>query len=74
MRSASFLLQGWSDIQNPVCYGILFFFIGFFNNFGMLIFAHAKEMFPLAILGTVITFVNFFTMAGGAIFMPAWEE
>ena len=37
----------------------------------MLIYAHAKEMFPTAILGTVVTFVNFFTMAGGAGFMPA---
>jgi sugar phosphate permease len=65
-----FPLAGVVHIQNPLCYGILFFFIGFFNNFGMLIYAHAKEMFPTAILGTVITFVNFFTMAGGAIFMP----
>jgi sugar phosphate permease len=68
---ALFPLSGMVDIQNSVCYGILFFFIGFFNNFGMLIFSHAKEMFPTAILGTVITFVNFFTMAGGAILMPA---
>jgi len=66
-----FPLSGMVHIQNAVCYGILFFFIGFFNNFGMLIYAHAKEMFPTAILGTVVTFVNFFTMAGGAIFMPA---
>jgi sugar phosphate permease len=65
-----FPLAGVVEIENPVSYGILFFLIGFFNNFGMLIFSHAKEMFPTAILGTVITFVNFFTMAGGAIFMP----
>lgn len=65
-----FPLTGVIEVQNPVSYGILFFLIGFFNNFGMLIFSHAKEMFPTAILGTVITFVNFFTMAGGAIFMP----
>ena len=65
-----FPLSGMIEIRNPVGYGILFFFLGFFNSFGLLIFSHTKEIFPTAILGTVITFVNFFTMAGGAIFMP----
>ena len=64
-------LVGVVKIQSPFWYGIIFFFNGFFNSFGMLIFSHAKELFPIAISGTVMTFVNFFTMTGGAIFMPA---
>ena len=32
---------------------------------------YPHDLFPVAISGTVITFVNFFTMLGGAIFMPA---
>jgi hypothetical protein len=37
----------------------------------MVIYAHAKELFPIGISGTVMTWINFFTMAGGAVFMPA---
>jgi MFS family permease len=62
---------GVLKIQNPLWYGFIFFFIGFFSSFGMIIYPHAKELFPTTISGTVMTWVNFFTMAGGAIFMPA---
>ncbi len=37
----------------------------------MLVYPHAKELFPIAISGTVMAGVNFFTMAGAAVFMPA---
>ncbi|MEW6377266.1 MAG: MFS transporter [Thermodesulfobacteriota bacterium] len=66
-----FPLIGVLKIQNPLWYGFIFFFVGFFSSFGMIIYSHAKELFPLTISGTVMTLVNFFTMAGGAIFMPA---
>jgi MFS family permease len=62
---------GVLKIQNPLWYGFIFFFIGFFSSFGMIIYSHVKELFPTTISGTVMTWVNFFTMAGGAIFMPA---
>jgi MFS family permease len=65
-----FPLTGILKIENPLWFGIIFFFIGFFASFGLLVFSHAKDLFPPAISGTVMTFVNFFTMAGGAIFMP----
>jgi MFS family permease len=65
-----FPLTGILKIQNPLWFGVTFFFLGFFNSFGILVFSHAKELFPVAISGTVMTFVNFFTMAGGAVFMP----
>ena len=66
-----FPLIGVLKIQDSFWYGIIFFFIGFFSGFGMVIYSHAKELFPIAISGTVMTWVNFFTMAGAAIFMPA---
>jgi hypothetical protein len=36
----------------------------------MSLYAHAKDSFPIAISGTVMTYVNFFTMAGAGVFMP----
>jgi hypothetical protein len=35
----------------------------------MLAYVHIKELFPLSMSGTVIAGVNFFVMAGGAVFM-----
>jgi sugar phosphate permease len=64
-------LLGIFKIQNPIGYGLIFFFMGFFNAFGMVIYSHAKDLFPITISGTVMTGVNFFTMAGAAISMPA---
>lgn len=63
-------LTGVVKLPSPFWFGLLFFFIGFFCSFGMVIYAHAKELFPIAISGTVMASVNFFTMAGPAILMP----
>jgi MFS family permease len=63
-------LTGVVKIENPFGYGVLFFFMGFFNTFGMGVYSHIKELFPLTIAGTVMTWINFFNMAGVAIFMP----
>lgn len=63
-------LTGIGRIDHPFLFSLIFFFLGFFNGMGMLIYAHAKECFPAVISGTVMTYVNFFTMAGAAIFMP----
>jgi sugar phosphate permease len=63
-------LTGIWKIEHPFLFGLIFFFIGFFHSFGMLIYAHAKDSFPMAISGTVMTYVNFFTMAGAGVFMP----
>ena len=65
-----FPLVGVVEIQKPFWYAFIFFFLGFFSSFGMLAFSHIKELFPIAISGTVIAWVNFFSMAGAAIFMP----
>ncbi len=66
-----FPLIGIWKIEHPVLFGLIFFSIGFFHGFVMSIYAHAKDSFPIAISGTVMTYVNFFTMAGAALFMPA---
>jgi predicted MFS family arabinose efflux permease len=58
-------------LPSAFLFGLLFFFTGFFCSFGMVIYAHAKEFFPIAISGTVMAGVNFFTMGGPALFMPA---
>lgn len=64
-------LTGLWNFEHPLLFGVIFFFIGFFHGYGMVIYAHAKDSFPITISGTVMTYVNFFTMAGAAIFMPA---
>jgi MFS family permease len=65
-----FPLTGILKIHNSLWFGVIFFCIGFFTSFGLLVFSHTKDLFPVSISGTAMTFVNFFTMAGGAIFMP----
>ena len=35
-------LTGFLKIQHPWCFGVIFFFAGFFGSFGMLIFSHRK--------------------------------
>jgi hypothetical protein len=37
----------------------------------MMIFTHAKELFPITISATVLAGVNFFSMVGGALLMTA---
>jgi sugar phosphate permease len=65
-----FPLVGVLNIESRYLYGFLFFLMGFFSSFGMIIYSHAKELFPISISGTIMTLVNFFTMSGAAIFMP----
>lgn len=64
-------LVGAVEIQKLFWYAFFLFFMGFFSSFGILTFSHIKELFPIAISGTVIAWVNFFSMAGAAVFMPA---
>jgi MFS family permease len=65
-----FPLVGVLNLKSPYFYGSLFFLMGFFSSFGMVIYSHAKELFPISISGTIMTLINFFTMSGAAIFMP----
>jgi MFS family permease len=63
-------LIGLWKIESPLGYALLFFAMGFLNTFGIGIYPHLKGLFPIAISGTVMTLINFFTMAGAALFMP----
>jgi MFS family permease len=65
-----FPLAGLIKIEGPFWYGLIFFCLGFFSGSGMVLYSHAIALFPMGISGTVTAWVNFFTMAGGAILMP----
>jgi sugar phosphate permease len=65
-----FPLVGVLKIESPLLYGLIFFVMGFFSGVGIVIYSDAKELFPISISGTIMTLVNFFTMAGAAVFMP----
>jgi predicted MFS family arabinose efflux permease len=62
-------LTGIREVKSVLFYQVLFFWMGFFTGFGTLTYTHVKELFPLNMSGTVIAWVNFFTMGGGAFFM-----
>ena len=66
-----FPLVGIWTIESRFWFSLVFFFIGFFYGFAIVIYSHAKALFPPAISGTAMAGVNFFTMAGVAVFMPA---
>jgi MFS family permease len=63
-------LIGVPRIRSLYEYIPLFLLMGFFNGAAILIFAHATSLFPTSISGTVLTLTNFFSMSGGAVFMP----
>jgi sugar phosphate permease len=65
-----FPLAGLIIIEGSFWYGLIFFCLGFFSGSGMVIYSHAIALFPMSISGTVTAWINFFTMAGGAILMP----
>lgn len=56
---------GWGDASPTILAGLLLAF-GFFGAFGIVMYAHIKELMPAAISGTALTGVNLFTMLGGA--------
>jgi MFS family permease len=63
-------LVGILNITNPLAHSLTFFLMGFFYGVGMTVYSHAKERFPANLSGTVFSWVTFFAMAGGAVFMP----
>jgi len=62
-------LTGVVRIDSAGAYAVIFLLQGFFTSFGILVYTHVKELFPLSMSGTVIAAVNFFVMAGVAVFM-----
>ena len=50
-------------------FAALFFTLGFCSSAGMVMYAHIKELMPMEQAGIAMTGVNFFTMAGAAVFL-----
>jgi sugar phosphate permease len=63
-----FFLTGWTTITSDIFYYGLFFCLGCFMSFGMVVFSHIKELFDTRMAATAMTAINFFTMMGGAVF------
>lgn len=61
-------LIGPETLRGAIPYAVICFLLGFFHSVGTLLYAHSKELFPYEIAGTAMAWVNFFIMAGGAVF------
>lgn len=59
------LALGWGEAHLWVL-AALFFFLGMFGSFGIVMYAHIKERMPNDMTGMALTGVNLFTMLGGA--------
>jgi MFS family permease len=64
----SFLREAWG-VWPPT---LLFFLFGIFNGSGTMMYAHIKERMPVSMAGTAMTGINFFTMAGAAVFLQGF--
>jgi MFS family permease len=57
-----------ATVSQAVLYA-LFFLCGIFSSSGMVMYSHIKERVPLNKAGAAMTGINFFTMAGAAVFL-----
>lgn len=55
--------------SGKVTLSVLFFCFGLFSSSGQVMYAHIKEQVPLENAGMAMTAINFFTMAGVAVFL-----
>jgi len=62
-------LVRFSSFGSYFLHAALCFCMGFFSGFGMLVYSYAKDSFPIEVSGTAMSWVNFFIMLGGAVFM-----
>ena len=63
-----FPLTGFFQKPSLLIIGTMFFCMGFLNSSAMIMYANIKELLPIAISGTAMSAVNFFTMAGAGFF------
>ena len=57
------------DGIGKITLSVLFFFFGLFSSSGQIMYAHIKEQVPHENAGMAMTAINFFTMAGVAVFL-----
>jgi len=69
MTGILWLLVFLSPGTGPVMLSILFFGFGLFSGSGQIMYAHIKEQVPHQNAGMAMTAINFFTMAGVAVFL-----
>jgi MFS family permease len=62
-------LLGIFAIHSVVWYVVIYFSIGFFRGFGILLYAHVRELYPVDLAATAMAWTSFFTAAGSAFFM-----
>jgi sugar phosphate permease len=56
---------GWGE-TGAAALAVLLFSFGLFGSFGIVMYAHIKELMPSEMSGTALTGINLFTMLGGA--------
>ncbi|MBE0618902.1 MAG: MFS transporter, partial [Proteobacteria bacterium] len=64
-------LVGVGSPDSSVGWTAVFGVLGFFSSFRVLLYAHVKETVPRHLVGTAVTAVNFFIMAGPALLQQA---
>jgi len=69
-----FSLSGIFSINQKITFMIIAFLSGFFFSFGTLLYAHAKNLFPVHIAGTAMAWVNFFMIMGAAVLMSVYGK
>ena len=57
------------DGTGKITMSVLFFLFGLFSSSGQIMYAHIKEQVPHENAGMAMTAINFFTMAGVAVFL-----
>jgi len=62
-------LVGLNSDTSLWVFAVLFFAFGFSSSAGVIMYAHIKELMPLKEAGIAITGINFFTIAGAAVFL-----
>ncbi len=64
-------LSQWESSTRLFLLGLLLFGLGFSASFGLVVYAHIKDLMPKEMSASAMTAVNFFTMMGGGVFMHA---
>jgi sugar phosphate permease len=58
---------GWAEMVPPVLLMLVFFMIGLAVSSGVMIYPVIRAMFPVRIVGTALTSLNFFVLMGAAV-------